>query len=116
MVHCIMGNLDSSGALPFCPRLPVCTKTSSGILFLTVAMSWVRFGYPSCTLLGLRTFALVQPRCSGHNRVPGVASVTALDQLVAYNTTFFNRREVVQVPLCTGDSMLRMQVIQLAAD
>ncbi|KAJ6531451.1 hypothetical protein B0H10DRAFT_2150887 [Mycena sp. CBHHK59/15] len=28
-------------------------------------MSWVRLGFPSCTLLGLRTFALVQPRRSG---------------------------------------------------
>ncbi|KAJ7926590.1 hypothetical protein B0H13DRAFT_2313307 [Mycena leptocephala] len=79
-------------------------------------MSWVRFGCPLCTLLGLRTFALVQPRRSGHTRVPGVASVTAFDQLVAYNTTFFTRREVVQVPLRTGDSVLRMQVAQLAAD
>jgi alpha-mannosidase len=53
----------------------------------------------------------------GHTRVPGVSSVTELDQLVAYNTTFFPRREVVQMPLpAAGDSALRTQVAQLAAD
>ncbi|KAJ7203479.1 glycoside hydrolase family 38 protein [Mycena haematopus] len=53
----------------------------------------------------------------GHTRLPGAAAVTELDQLVAYNTTFFPRREVVQVPLpAAGNSALRTQVAQLAAD
>ncbi|KAJ7639802.1 glycoside hydrolase family 38 protein [Mycena polygramma] len=48
-------------------------------------------------------------------------TATALDQLVAYNTTFFPRREVVRVPLpgganATANSLLRGQVAQLAAD
>lgn len=41
------------------------------------------------------------------------AHATALDQLVAYNTTFFPRREVVRVPTAGG---LRTQVAQLSAD
>ncbi|KAJ7872246.1 glycoside hydrolase family 38 protein [Mycena leptocephala] len=47
------------------------------------------------------------------------AAATALEQLVAYNTTFFPRREVVRVPLPGGanvNSALRGQVAQLAAD
>ncbi|KAF7352563.1 Glycoside hydrolase family 38 protein [Mycena venus] len=52
----------------------------------------------------------------GHTLHPDAASITALDQLVAYNTTFFPRREVVQVPLPAGDSALKGQVAQLAAD
>jgi alpha-mannosidase len=47
------------------------------------------------------------------------AAATALEQLVAYNTTFFPRREVVCVPLPGGanvNSALRGQVAQLAAD
>nr|GAT45299.1 glycoside hydrolase family 38 protein [Mycena chlorophos] len=38
---------------------------------------------------------------------------TSLDELVAYNTTFFPRREVVKVPL---NGALRSQVAQLSAD
>jgi hypothetical protein len=51
----------------------------------------------------------------GH--APGVGSATELGQLVAYNTMSFPRCEVVQVPLpAVGDSALRTQVAQLAAD
>ncbi|KAF8155248.1 glycoside hydrolase family 38 protein [Mycena galopus ATCC 62051] len=52
----------------------------------------------------------------GDSQPASVASVAELDQLVAYNTTFFPRREVVQVPLPAGNSALRTQVAQLAAD
>ncbi|KAJ7842331.1 hypothetical protein B0H14DRAFT_3692112 [Mycena olivaceomarginata] len=53
----------------------------------------------------------------GHTRAPGVGSATELGQLVAYNTMFFPRCEVVQVPLpAVGDSALRTQVAQRAAD
>ncbi|KAK7027819.1 glycoside hydrolase family 38 protein [Favolaschia claudopus] len=40
----------------------------------------------------------------GHTRLP--SSAWALDQLVAYNTTFFPRREVVQAPLGTQVAQL----------
>ncbi|KAJ6509062.1 hypothetical protein C8R45DRAFT_1090173 [Mycena sanguinolenta] len=57
----------------------------------------------------------------GHTQRLGAAAaaaVTDLDQLVAYNrdTTPFPRCEVVQVPLPAGNSALRTQVSQLAAD
>ncbi|KAK7001722.1 glycoside hydrolase family 38 protein [Favolaschia claudopus] len=47
----------------------------------------------------------------GHTRLP--SSAWALDQLVAYNTTFFPRREVVQAPLGNSNNALRTQVAQL---
>ncbi|KAJ7020033.1 glycosyl hydrolases family 38 N-terminal domain-containing protein [Mycena alexandri] len=50
----------------------------------------------------------------GHTRPAAVAST--LDALVAYNTTFFARREVVRVPLPSGNRALRTQVAQLSAD
>ncbi|KAF7337346.1 Glycoside hydrolase family 38 protein [Mycena sanguinolenta] len=55
----------------------------------------------------------------GHTQRLGAAAaaaVTDLNQLVAYNTTPFPRCEVVQVPLPAGNSALRTQVAQLAAD
>ncbi|KAJ6460174.1 galactose mutarotase-like domain-containing protein [Mycena sanguinolenta] len=55
----------------------------------------------------------------GHTQRLGAAAaaaVTDLDQLVAYNMTPFSRCDVVQVPLPAGNSALRTQVAQLAAD
>ncbi|KAJ7025992.1 hypothetical protein C8F04DRAFT_1262635 [Mycena alexandri] len=50
----------------------------------------------------------------GHTRPAAAAS--SLNELVVYNTTSFAWREVVWVPLAGGNSALRTQVAQLAAD
>ncbi|KAJ7845141.1 hypothetical protein B0H14DRAFT_2584861 [Mycena olivaceomarginata] len=42
----------------------------------------------------------------GPTRHPDLASITALDQLVADRTMFFPRREVVRAPLPAGESVL----------
>ncbi|KAJ7677197.1 glycosyl hydrolases family 38 N-terminal domain-containing protein [Mycena rosella] len=43
-------------------------------------------------------------------------AVASLEKIVAYNTTFFPRREVVRVPFGTASNSLRSQVAQLSAD
>ncbi|KAJ7113374.1 glycoside hydrolase family 38 protein [Mycena epipterygia] len=45
-----------------------------------------------------------------------LAGATALEQVVAYNTTFFPRREVVRLPLAAGASALKAQVAQVSKD
>ncbi|KAJ6546194.1 glycoside hydrolase family 38 protein [Mycena vulgaris] len=51
----------------------------------------------------------------GARRLTG-ATTASLDQIVAYNTTFFPRREVVVLPLMGGASALKGQVAQVSAD
>ncbi|KAJ7643881.1 glycoside hydrolase family 38 protein [Roridomyces roridus] len=50
-------------------------------------------------------------------RVTPTTRITSLDRVVAYNTTFFPRREVVRLPLAAGiSSAAKAQVSQISAD
>ncbi|KAJ6573329.1 glycoside hydrolase family 38 protein [Mycena sp. CBHHK59/15] len=51
----------------------------------------------------------------GAQRITHETHIAALDQVVAYNTTFFPRREVVRLPLGASGA-LRTQVAQMSSD
>ena len=44
------------------------------------------------------------------------ANIRPHGEIVAYNSTFFKRRDVVQIPLTSGGTYLRSQVVQASKD
>ncbi|KAJ7781792.1 glycoside hydrolase family 38 protein [Mycena maculata] len=52
----------------------------------------------------------------GAQRLGPATAIASLDRIVAYNTTFFPRREVVRLPLAGGSAALKAQVAQVSAD
>lgn len=61
-------------------------------------------------------FKVLFPESVRLERSSNLKGVSNLDQIAAFNTTFFPRQEVIEVPLATAGSSFKSQVVQSSKD